>query len=124
MDSLAMGCIPVLFHHGQRLQWPWHWGPWQADASVVIDMDAVRSRKVDPLASLIAIPPSRIAHMQATIAAHAHRMHYAAVDTSQLPPMVPLEADLQEARSGHHTRQTVGRAVRHAPCRRCWSAPT
>ena len=30
VDSLLLGCIPVLFHEGQAQQWPWHWGSWYA----------------------------------------------------------------------------------------------
>jgi hypothetical protein len=110
VDSLLLGCIPVLFHRGQVAQWPWHWGSWQADASVVIDMDAVHRRKVDPLAFLAAISPSRITRMQATIAEHAHRMHYAAVDTAQLPSH--LLQDIDRTQNAHRGRQAGGRAVR------------
>ena len=45
VDSLVLGCIPVLFHVGQARQWPWHWGAWQRDASVVFDMDAINGRR-------------------------------------------------------------------------------
>ena len=26
IDALLLGCLPVLVHPCQRLQWPWHWG--------------------------------------------------------------------------------------------------
>ena len=30
IDALLLGCIPVLFHDGQRQHWPWHVGSWFA----------------------------------------------------------------------------------------------
>jgi len=85
VDSLLLGCIPVLFQRGQLLQWPWHWGAWVEQATVHIDETDVLLGRVDPVYLLRSIPPARVAEKQAAIARHAHRMHYAAVDTAQLP---------------------------------------
>ena len=85
VDALLMGCIPVLFHHGQRLMWPWHWGSWVENATVLIQDLKVIMGQVDVVSELQAIPVARIEHMQATLAQHAHRMHYSAIDTAQLP---------------------------------------
>ena len=35
IDSTLLGCIPVLFHYGQRIQWPWHWS-WGINTSVIL----------------------------------------------------------------------------------------
>lgn len=115
MDSLLLGCIPVLFHVGQAKQWPWHWGSWQANSSVLLEMDAVLKRKLNPLAILRTIPAERIAVMQRTIAAHAHSMQYAAVDTSNIPPLPPMGPQDETARekSRCHTR---GGGVEGAKC--------
>ena len=86
VDSLLLGCIPVLFHEGQAGQWPWHWGGWHSNASVLLNMAHINDGRLDPIAALAAIPPSRVATMRDTIAAHAHVMQYAAVDTSELSP--------------------------------------
>ena len=48
VDSLVLGCIPVLFHRGQAEQWPWHWGAWHQNASVRIDPDEVARRRLVP----------------------------------------------------------------------------
>ena len=34
VDAVLLGCIPVFFHAGQRLQWPWHAGGWIDAASL------------------------------------------------------------------------------------------
>ena len=97
VDSLLLGCIPVLFHEGQLHQWPWHWGGWRANASVYLDMALINQRLLDPYAALAAIPPSRTALMRATIAAHAHAMQWAATDTSELSPIPPATAPPPDA---------------------------
>ena len=85
VDAMLLGCIPVLFHEGQRAQWPWHWGRWVQSATMSLNQSAVRADKLDVVSALAAIPPARVSLLQANLRKHAHRMHYAAVDTSQLP---------------------------------------
>ena len=41
--------------------------------------------RFDVIGRLAAIPAARVRRMQATIASNAHRMHYAAIDTTRLP---------------------------------------
>ena len=89
LDALVLGCIPVLFHEGLPLQWPDHWGNWAQNASIVLDWRRLLSkggRALDVIRELRAVPHARIAEMQRTIAEHAHRIHFSAVDTSKLPP--------------------------------------
>ena len=76
IDSVLLGCIPVLFHPGQHLQWPWHWGAWVHNATVTLDLDQVSKGTLDPIVELGHVPAERIASMQATIAEHAHCLHY------------------------------------------------
>ena len=92
IDGLLLGCIPVLFHPCQKLQWPWHWGGWFLQASITLDSGsrsndsaATRSGRTDPslgnttfgaVEQLQHVPPWKIARMQRTIAEHAHCMHY------------------------------------------------
>ena len=109
VDSLLLGCIPVLFHVGQTKQWPWHWGAWQANASVFLDMERINRRQLNPIAALQAIPKGRIREMQRTIATHAHRMQYAAVDLSALPP--PQPPDAFEVTLSHAWRRSRDRTV-------------
>jgi len=84
VDALLLGCIPVLFHIGQPAQWAWHWGTWVQDATVTFNQSAVRHGELDVISTLSAIPAARVAAMQASVRQHAHRVHYAAVDTSRL----------------------------------------
>jgi hypothetical protein len=82
-DSIAMGCIPVLFSHNSDAVSPWHWGPFRADSRVLLSeetfMEAKRSRR-NGLQPLLDMPQSRIAAMQATIAAKAQRLQFAVDD--------------------------------------------
>lgn len=78
IDALLLGCIPVLFHDGQRQQWPWHVGSWFARASVLLDGAAVARGELNALAELRRIEPSAVLAMRRTIAEHAHCVHYRA----------------------------------------------
>ena len=44
VDSVLLGCIPVLFSRRQTTLWPWHWRA--AKVSVVLDGDAVEADAV------------------------------------------------------------------------------
>ena len=97
VDSVLLGCIPVLFHEGQARQWPWHWGAWRENASVLVDMRFITTRRMDPIHALAAIPSARVAHMQATITRHAHVMQYSVVETVKLPYEIRDSAAVAEA---------------------------
>ena len=84
VDSLLVGCIPVLFHVGQRQQWRWHWGSWVANASVLFDATKVTSGEVDVVAALRSISQRQVAEMQATILQHAHTMQWSTIDSTLL----------------------------------------
>ena len=84
IDSLVLGCIPVLFHQASLAQWPWHWGSWRENATIMFDERSVVSGETDVVAELERIDSKRIVRMQATIAANAHRMQYASVDASRV----------------------------------------
>ncbi len=83
VDALLLGCIPVLFHPGQRMQWQWHFSSWVANATVLLDWRAIL-KGFDWVGALRAIPPHDVEAMRTTIATHAHRMQYAVVDTASL----------------------------------------
>lgn len=80
MDALLLGCIPVIFHPCQALQWPWHWGGWVRDATVFVDLndvtDAAGKDGFDVVETLRRMPASQVARMQRIIATHAHCVHY------------------------------------------------
>jgi hypothetical protein len=85
IDALLLGCIPVLFHEGQRQQWGWHWGSWMSHATVVLNQSAIRHGQLDAIDFLSSIPTAKVSSMRTAIRRHAHRMHYSAIDTSNLP---------------------------------------
>ena len=97
IDSLLLGCIPVLFHQGQAEQWPWHMGAWVADASVQIDGEAVSSGDLNPLTVLAAIPAELVSKMQATIASHAHTLQYSVQDPHTLSRNLPSRMRHEDA---------------------------
>ena len=76
LDALLLGCVPVFFHRCQRAQWPWHWGSWIANASILFDADKVARGRLDPVHELLKVPSEDIHRMQRTIAEHAHCVHY------------------------------------------------
>ena len=109
VDSLLLGCIPVLFHKGQLAQWAWHWGAWVEHGTITLNQSAVRASELNVVDALAAIPESRVASLQAAIRRHAHRMHYAAIDTSALPSTLRDQASpdafevLLEVKRPHRT---------------------
>ena len=91
-DSLVMGCIPVQFHDGMPHQWPWHWGEWVHESSVLLDWNEVLKGKLDVVEKLRSIPAAEVAAMQRVIARNAHRIHYSRES---------LEAQATEAGESH-----------------------
>ena len=77
IQSLTVGCIPVLFHKAQRELWPLHWGSWVNASSVWLPAADIRSNRLNVLDALDAIPQSRVKFMQRTIRSQVHRMVYA-----------------------------------------------
>ena len=85
-DSLVMGCIPVQFHEGMPYQWPWHWGEWVHESSVLLDWNHVLQGKLDVVEKLRSIPADKVAAMQRVIAHNAHRIHYSRESLAGIPP--------------------------------------
>jgi len=73
VDSLLVGCIPVLFEPEQVAIWPWHWNSWRSTSMVFIHQNA----HADPVAELLKIPLKKRDEMRASIAKNAHVMQYA-----------------------------------------------
>ena len=76
IDAVLLGCIPVLFHPGQRQQWPWHWAGWVQQATVQLDLASVVSDMLNVVEALQNISAAAIRDMQRTIATHGHCLHY------------------------------------------------
>lgn len=116
VDALLLGCIPVLFHSGQSRLWPWHWGRWVRNASYTFPYDAVVNRRVSPIEALRKLPSERVAVLQETIRANAHRLQYSAVDTRALGSLSPgpdaFDIAITSAARLAHSRSSIlaGRA--------------
>lgn len=92
-DSITLGCIPVLFApQADALLWPLQWAPFRDDSRVLVDGKALLRGELDLLATLSAIPPERVAAMQATIERKGHRLHYAQGDAADGRPGDGVEA--------------------------------
>ena len=80
VDSVLLGCIPVLFEEKQLGLWPWHWRALDAsvflDGSAILDTDV--GKRTNVLDALSRIPPSRVAQLRAAGAAVAYGMQYSA----------------------------------------------
>lgn len=74
VDSVLLGCIPVLFSRRQTTLWPWHWRA--AKVSVVLDGDAVEKGTLDVFDELARIPASREGAMRQALQAVAYGMQY------------------------------------------------
>ena len=83
MDALLLGCIPVFFHRGQIAQYSWHWSSWVANATVFVDWREILDNTTGMVEALRGISDARVRRMRATIAAHAHRMHWAMDDAPE-----------------------------------------
>ena len=112
VDSLLLGCIPVHFYEAQLKLWPWHWGGWHVNATVLLDAGAVLAGKLDVTAHLAGIAAAQVATLRDTIEAHGQVLQYSAVETKLLPPgLLPspiagdaFDAVLAGAKSDAHHR--------------------
>lgn len=71
VDSILLGCIPVLFHMDQKKLWPWHVTDWD-DVAVYVD----KSNQPDTIRYLQQISSSDIARMQANLPHMARVLSY------------------------------------------------
>ena len=76
IDSVTMGCIPVLFHRAQFELWTLHLGDAMQDMALYLPIEAVLNGSLDVFNTLRKVPLERVEHMQRSIAANAHRLVY------------------------------------------------
>ena len=79
-DSIAFGCVPVLFSDETDDVAPWFWGDWKAAGRVLVDRDDFVSGRVDLLGLLGSVPPGLLRLMRETLARHARRYQYSLRD--------------------------------------------
>merc|ERR1719160_104521 len=89
IDSLLMGCVPVLFDRRQDKLYPWHWGSWRESSRVMMNLPkgcwgATGTDYVPPdcnvMERLRQIPVEVVKDMQEAISNNAHRLQYALKD--------------------------------------------
>lgn len=110
LDSLGLGCIPVLFGRGPGHDaglWPLHWQSWRAESRVLLDIDEVLSGRIDVLEHLRSIPSARVRSMQSAIATHANRILFGAGDTSGDAVEVLLNAIVHRATARSRRREST-----------------
>ena len=76
VQSLTVGCIPVLFVEQQLALWPLHWGAWVNESTVFLPAAGVRSGRFNVIDALSRIPEGQIRRMQRTIRRNVRRMIY------------------------------------------------
>ena len=87
---------------------------WAANATVLLPFDHFLRGNINVVNYLTTIPQSRIEAMRDTLAAHAHRLHYATIDTAHLAGILPEPLDAFDvAIAGAHRLSLAPGAVRH-----------
>jgi len=81
LDSLLLGCIPVIFDECQKHVWSLHWDSrWHNESMVFIDGSSYLGGEVDLKAKLADIPLDQREAMRTNIRHHGHRLQYALED--------------------------------------------
>lgn len=106
-DSLAVGCIPVVFSLYAAITAPWHWGSWRNDSMIYIPENLLFESHFDLAAYLTStVSNETILKMQQSIASNSHRIQYAIDDLpydayETLVRRAKREADLFEINHPH-----------------------
>jgi len=82
MDSILLGCIPVMFHWCEMRLWHYHWGGWIKESVVYIEARTLVRGETDLKASLTSIPLAKREAMRASIQKNGHRLQYSLEDPS------------------------------------------
>ena len=75
-DSIAFGCIPVLFSKDSDDVAPWFWGDWKDRGRILLDREDVVSGRVDLYELLHNIPDDILQIMQETLRFHGSSFQY------------------------------------------------
>jgi len=78
VDSVLLGCIPVLFEGKQLTLWPWHWHA--PNVSAYVEGAAVLNGTLNVMDELARIPVSRVRELQEAGRAIAYQMQYSLGD--------------------------------------------
>ena len=79
-DSIAFGCIPVLFSEITDAVAPFSWGDWKTRARVIVPRDEFLSGKIDLYELLSRIPDELLKVMQDTLSRYGKRFQYSLDD--------------------------------------------
>lgn len=81
-DSIALGCVPVLFSSWTDAVAPWFWGSWKARARVLVPRNDFLGGTIELRQLLSSIPPTLLQTMQATLAQKGKSFQYSLDDDS------------------------------------------
>lgn len=79
-DSIAMGCIPVLFSPQTARAAPWLWEGWQERSRVVVPRQDFLAGRIELRELLRSMPTEMLREMQETLAANARRFQVSLSD--------------------------------------------
>jgi hypothetical protein len=82
-DSIAFGCIPVLFSQLSDDVAPWHWASWKDRARVLVPRDEFVSGRIDLKVLLQSMPPELLALMKRTLKEKARQFQYSLDDDQE-----------------------------------------
>jgi len=79
-DSVACGCIPVLFNPLTHALWPYHWNNWKAAGTVLVPRAEFLAGKINLEKLLSSIPQPLLERLQQTVNENAQRFIYSVYD--------------------------------------------
>lgn len=82
-DSVAMGCIPVIFSEITAKATPWHWEGWKSSGLVHVPRLEFLTGALDLKSLLESLPPALERKMRAAVASNGHKWQYALDDSVQ-----------------------------------------
>lgn len=82
-DSIAFGCIPVLFSELSDDVAPWHWSSWKDRARVLVPREEFVAGRIDLKILLQSMPPELLALMKRTLKEKARQFQYSLDDDQE-----------------------------------------
>lgn len=98
-DSIAFGCIPVLFSELTDDVAPWHWLDWKDRARVLVPREDFVAGRIDLKKLLTSIPPDFLKLMQDTLKVKARKFQYSVDDDQEDGIRVILDSLYREAQA-------------------------
>lgn len=132
IDSISVGCIPVLFHPAQRTLWAHHWDGENSSVTIDFSGGAPRPRLHEQkvyeaqadaaLRQLLQMPEAKLRQLKRGVAAAASRLVYGAGDTVEqangadaigilVERLRKLKLEPSQAEADEHARSLAARGA-------------